>query len=192
MAAAAMAAALAGPASAQQGVELLDGPTTFSIDPAHTTILLSWDHLGLSTTFAVVREFEGTLSIDPENVEAAQLEVTMQLTSLDTLWQARTDDLVSENFFNVEQFPTATFTSTEVVRTGDTTAEVTGDFTLLGETYPLTLEVTFNQIIEQNDRVLAGFDAEAVVQRADLGVTRFAPAVGGEVTIRVSTELAAQ
>jgi len=189
--AAGLAAAFAAPSLGQEGLDLIEGPTTFDIDPAHTTILLSWDHNGLSTSFAAIREFEGTLTLDPANLEASELSVTMQVDSLDTFWQARTDDLVSENFFNVAEFPTATFESTEIVLTGDTTADVTGDFTLLGVTTPLTLQVEFNSVTQQENRLLVGFDAEAAIQRADYGVTRFAPAVGGEVTIRVSSELAA-
>ena len=189
LAATALAATLAAPVSAQEGMDLLTGPTTFEMDPSHSTILLSWDHQGFSTTYAVIREFETELTLDPENLENTELSATMHLDSLDSLWEARTADLESENFFNVEQFPAATFESTEVTRTGENTADVTGDFTLLGQTYPLTLAVTLNKVAEQDGRLRVGFDGEAAIQRADFGVTRFAPAVGGEVTIHISSEL---
>lgn len=179
-------------ASAQEGVELIDGPKTFAIDASHSSVLLSWSHLGLSTTHAVIRNFSGTLELDPANIADASLSVVFDLASIDSLFEARTTDLQSERFFNVAAFPEATFVSTEVVQTGDTTADVTGDFTVLGQTFPLTLAVTFNKAAMNNDALIVGFDADAVIRRADYGVTTLAEVVGPEITIAASTELRAQ
>jgi len=181
-----------GAASAQEGLDLLEGQKKFNIDPHHATILLSWNHVGLSTTYAVIREFEGTLDLDPAKVEDAKLSVSMKLGSLDTMQEKRTEDLQGERFFNVAKFPTATFESTSVKRTGDTTAEVTGDFTLMGQTKPLTLKVTYNKAAKNEEKLLVGFDAETVINRADYGVATLAPMVGPEVTVKVSTELLAE
>ncbi|MBP1884348.1 YceI family protein [Sinorhizobium mexicanum] len=180
-----------GAASAQEGIDLVNGQTKFDIDPHHATVLLAWNHVGMSTTYAVVREFEGTLDLDPAKVEDANLSVSLKLGSLDTMEQKRTEDLQGPRFFNVANFPTATFKSTSVKRTSDTTADVTGDFTLLGQTKPLTLKVKYNKASKNKDKLLVGFDAETVITRADYGVATLAPMVGPEVTVKISTELLA-
>lgn len=180
-----------GAASAQEGVDLLKGQTKFDIDPHHATVLLSWNHVGLSTTYAVIRDFQGTLEMDAAKVEDAKLSVSLKLGSLDTLEPKRTEDLQGPRFFNVANFPAATFKSTSVKRTSDTTAEVTGDFTLLGQTKPLTLKVKYNKASKNNEKLLVGFDAETVITRADYGVATLAPMVGPQVTVKISTELLA-
>jgi len=180
-----------GAAYAQESIDLLKGQTKFNIDPHHATVLLSWNHVGLSTTYAVIREFEGALELDPEKVEDAQLSVSLKLGSLDTLEKKRTEDLQGPRFFNVASFPTATFKSTSVKRTSDTTADVTGDFTLLGQTKPLTLKVKYNKASKSDEKLLVGFDAETVIPRADYGVAALTPMVGPQVTVKISTELLA-
>lgn len=176
-------------AVAQQGLDLLTEPMELEIGKEHTTILLSWNHSGFSTSTAVIRDFEGMVHLDPANIENSSVHVTMDIGSLDTFFQGRTDSLQSERFFNVAQFPEATFESTEVVKTGDTTADVKGNLTLLGMSYPLTLATTFNKAGDNMGAFIVGFDATATIARADYGLTDLATAVGTDVTIHVSTEL---
>ena len=66
---------------------------------------------------------------------------------------------------------------------------MTGDFTLLGVTKPLTLKVTFNKAAENMaKKYTTGFSAEGVVKRSDYGMTYAVPAVSDEVKLVISGE----
>jgi polyisoprenoid-binding protein YceI len=65
--------------------------------------------------------------------------------SVDTGFAARDKDLKGPMFFNSAQFPTMTFKSTRIVKTGAKTCDIRGNFTLLGVTKPVILKATFNR-----------------------------------------------
>ena len=86
-----------------------------------------------------------------------------------------------------------TFESTKVAPTGERTARVTGDLTLLGTTRPVTLDVTLNQIaphpVPSYEGVeTAGFSARGTLKRSEFGMDFLAPAVGDEVDLIFEVE----
>ena len=96
------------------------------------------------------------------------------------------EHLKSKDFFDVAQFPTMTFKSTKITKTGENTADVTGDLTIHGVTKPATLKVTHNKsgILPMNDKVyVAGFTATTTIKRSEFGMSFGIPMVGDDVTI---------
>ena len=96
----------------------------------------------------------------------------------------------NEDFFNVEKFPTMTFKSTNIEITGENTANITGDLTILDTTKPVTLDVTHNKsgVHPFNGEFVAGLSATTTVKRSDFGMTYGLPAVGDDVEIRLEVE----
>ncbi len=190
--AAGLALAAAMPASAQAA-------DTYVFDPSHTYIGFVVDHLGFSQVRGRFASFDGTLVLDTENLEAAELSVTIDTASVDTGWAERDDHLRDDDFFDVEAHPAATFVSTAVTQTGENTLAVTGDFTLLGVTQPITLDVTVNRIGEhpfQDDVTVAGFSAVSTIRRSDFGMDAFVAAaddpstgVGDEISLVIEAEM---
>ncbi|MEO1020042.1 MAG: YceI family protein [Pseudomonadota bacterium] len=167
-------------------------PERYTFDNAHTDILFFISHFGFSTMQGEFIEYEGELILDEENPELSSISVTINTESLDTDHAKRDEHLKSADFFNVTEHPTITFDSTNVNVIGDNQAEVTGELTILGETRPVTLNVSLNAM--GNSPVMpevhvVGFDAETTINRLDFGMETFAPAIGEEVEIRISTEL---
>jgi polyisoprenoid-binding protein YceI len=165
----------------------------FAIDMAHTAIVFEVDHLGFSDTIGRFNEAEGVVSIDRENPANSEVEVTIQAASLDTNHAKRDEHLRGADFFNVAEYPTISFTSTDVEVTGENTAQVTGDFTMLGVTKPVTLDVTLNALkahpLPQYKGVMtAGFSATGTIRRSDFGMGAYVPAVGDEVAIVLEVE----
>jgi polyisoprenoid-binding protein YceI len=80
------------------------------------------------------------------------------------------------------------FVSTEVTRTGNNTAKVTGNLTMHGITRPAVLNVTFNGAGPNSfSKVLTlGFKADGVVKRSDFGMGKYVPIVSDETTITIS------
>lgn len=161
---------------------------TYAFDPAHTDIVFFVDHLGYSDTIGRFNRANGTVTLDEETLENSAIEVTIEAASLDTNHVQRDAHLKSADFFNVQEFPEITFTSTSVEPTGERTAAVTGDLTLLGTTRPVTLEVTLNQLaphpVPAYDGVTtAGFSARGTIRRSDFGMDFLAPSVGDEIEL---------
>jgi polyisoprenoid-binding protein YceI len=162
----------------------------YALDPDHAILLWKVDHLGFSTFVGRFDRLEGSLDFDPEAPEAAALEVVVDMTSVSTHVPSLTDDLRSSTWFDTERFPEARFVSRSVTVTGPARGAVTGDLTLVGETQPVTFDVTFNGGATNilTGRYTLGFSASAVIDRSEFGLATFVPAVGREVTLEIHAE----
>jgi polyisoprenoid-binding protein YceI len=171
---------------------------TFSIDKDHSEAAFQIRHL-ISKVRGRFTDFEGIIAIDEEHPERSSVGATIRVESIDTSQPDRDKHLRSADFFSVEQFPTLTFTSTRVAKTGADTFQVTGDLTIRGVTRPAILPVQFLGIAKDpwgNER--AGFEAELRINRKDFGLTWNAALetggvlLGDEVTISLSIEAVAK
>lgn len=163
---------------------------TYTLDPTHTTVIWNANHFGYSKPHGLFPLVEGTLQLDEANPEASTLEVTVPTTKLTTGIEKFDAHLKNADFFNVEKFPTATFKSTKVEKTGDKTAKVTGDLTLVGVTKPVTLDVTFNQKMANpmSQKETVGFSATGTIKRSDFGINYALPHVSDEVPLVIEAE----
>lgn len=161
-------------------------------DKSHTHILYEVNHLGYSNNIGEFLEFDGSVTIDRDNPANSSVTVTIDATSLDSGFPARDQHVLNQDFLDVTNHPEITFTSTAVNPTSDTTADVTGDLTILGVTRPVTLDVTLRGEGPNpfTGTPIMGFTASAVIDRTDFGITYAPePIVGHEVMIRIETEL---
>ena len=163
---------------------------TYKLDPKHTNVLASWNHLGFSTPSVNFGNVDGTLVYDADKVSASSVQVTLPLKGLSALTENFYDHLTSEGWFDAAQFPEATFKSTKVESAGQGKLKVTGDLTIKGITKPVVLDVVLNKAGEHpmSKRAAIGFNATATVKRSDFGMGKMAPAISDEVTLRITTE----
>jgi len=163
----------------------------YRLDPAHSKITWSVDHLGFSTYVGQFSKVEGMVSLDPKAVGASKLDVTIDANSVGTLNPALDAHLKTADFLDTAKFPIATFKATKITATGARTADITGDLTLHGVTRPVTVAATFNQGgVNPMDRTYSlGFAGKATLKRTDFGITTYAPALGDEVTLTLEAEL---
>jgi polyisoprenoid-binding protein YceI len=163
---------------------------TYALDPAHGKITWSLNHLGFSTYTGQFANVMGTLVLNPRDIAKTTLTATVAIDSIGTLNPKLDGELKSAEFLNEAKFPTATFTSTKVVRTGAKTAEVYGTLTLLGVTKPQTLNVTFN-LAGTNPIVKVyevGFQGHAILKRSEFGLKTYIPYIGDDVTLDIEGE----
>jgi polyisoprenoid-binding protein YceI len=163
---------------------------TYSLDPSHGKITWSLSHLGFSTYTGQFSDVTGTLVLDPKAIAKTTLNVSVDISSIGTLNPVLDTELKSDKFFNAAKFPTATFVSTKVIRTGKTTADVDGELTLLGVTKPQVLKVTFNlggtnPIVKVYE---LGFEGHAVLKRSEFGLSAYVPYVGDTVSLDLEGE----
>jgi len=166
---------------------------TFKIDSTHTSFAVLINHLGYSTTPCKFNQFEGEFTFSEANLAANAIKLTIRTASIDTNDKPRDHHLRSPDFFNVAEFPTMTFVSTRVDKTGDKTGKVTGNLTLLGVTKPITLDVTFNKLaphpLPRYNKVLpAGFSARGTLKRSEWDMKFGVPNLGDDVQRIIEVE----
>ena len=181
----ALTAALAAPAMAE--------PARYELDPEHTTVAFLVDHVGYAATLGQFAEVEGTFTYDEETQELSELSVTVTTASVTTLHEARDAHVRSDDFLGVEAYPQMTFRADGGTPQDEASGTVTGELTLLGETRPLTLEVTLNKAGEYpfgHGRFVLGVSARAAIDRSDFGMTYGVEngLVGDRVEIVIETE----
>ncbi len=162
----------------------------YDLDKPHTQILFFVDHLGFSKSEGEFLDYEGHFLFNRSEPEKSSVEVTIQTASLDMGDEKWDEHMKGADFFNVEKFPAMTFKSTNIKVTGENTAEITGDLTLLGVTKPVTLNVHYNNSGKHafSGKYVSGFSATAKLKRSDFGMTYGLPLVGDEVDIRLEVE----
>ncbi|MDU9003911.1 YceI family protein [Sedimentitalea todarodis] len=165
-------------------------PETYTLDPSHSQVLFSYNHLGYSTTWGMFSGFEGKISFDTETPEASSVEVSMPVTSMLTGWEDRFKHFMSPDFFDASDAEMVTFASTGIEVTGENTALITGDLTLNGVTKEIVLDAKLNQagMHPMANTPWAGFDATTQLIRSDYNLGKFAPFVSDEVELKISVE----
>lgn len=170
--------------------------TTWTIDPAHTLIEFSTKHMMFTTVKGRFAGIDGTITLDEVNPDQSSAQAVVDATSVDTRAEQRDVHLKSADFFDVEKYPTITFTSTRVEVEGNEHAKVTGDLTIKDAARPVTLDVTLNGYGKNPyGQEIAGFTAETTINRKDFGLNwNVALEAGGMLvgdTIKISLEIQA-
>ncbi|OWU78064.1 hypothetical protein ATO3_03655 [Marinibacterium profundimaris] len=193
--------ATAGAATAQEApqIERSFPAQSFTLDPAHASVIFSVNHIGFSNYTAGFDDISAILVLDPDAPETSLLEVTIDIASLDLPHppEGFREMLLSPDWLDAAANPRMTYISDTITLTGEDTATITGDLTLRGITAPVTLAATYNggwgkQPFEPHARV--GFSASGTLNRSDFGLTTGLPpagsdfGVGDTVTLTIETE----
>ena len=195
-------ALLAGPALFAQGAPQIPGARdparvtagTYAADASHSLIAFEVNHFGFNDYYGIFGDVAGTLTIDPANIAAAKVDVTIPVASVTTASKGLTEHLLragkdgaKPDFFGPAPAP-ARFVSTKVERTGDMTASITGNLTLNGITKEVTFEAEFTGAGDNpfNKKATIGFEAETEIKRSDFGVNYAIPFVSDEVELDIS------
>lgn len=146
--------------------------TTWTIDPLHSEVQFKVKHLMVSTVTGLFSTYEGKLDMVGDDFEDAKITFSADVDSISTGNEQRDGHLKSPEFFDAEQFPKLTFTSTDMKKTGDDTYQLVGDLTLHGVTKPVTLKVEYGgQMQDFYGQTKAGFELTGVIKRKEFGLT---------------------
>jgi len=162
----------------------------YQIDPNHTQVEYTYNHLGFSHITGHLNRVEGDFLFDAKDPTKSSIQVHVPISSITVGVPDLDKELVGATFFEADKFPLASFQSTAVTSTGANKLAVTGDLTIHGVTKPVTLDVTVNKIGTHPMRGVpaAGFDATATIKRSDFGVALYVPNVSDEVTLHITME----
>jgi polyisoprenoid-binding protein YceI len=168
-------------------------PTSYSVDPAHSSIVFTVRHL-VTEVEGRFRNFEGSINWDASNPRASTVNFVVKSDSIFTDNDKRDGHLKSPDFFDVAKYPTLEFHSKKVTPRGKDTLEVVGQMTIHGVTKPMMVTVTkLGSAVGPNGEV-AGFRTEFSVNRKDYGVIwnktldSGSTMLGEDVAVRVLVE----
>jgi len=165
---------------------------TYTVDPSHTRLGFTARHAMVTNVKGSFGEFDGTVVIDAANPANSSATLTIQVASVTTGSADRDGHLRSGDFFDVETYPTWTFTSTSVedVDREAGTFVLVGDLTIRAITRPVRIDVTFDRSAKDPfGNVRAGFEAKAVVNRKHWDLTWNAALETGGVLVSEKIKL---
>ena len=170
----------------------LAAPVTYKVDADHSGVGFSIRHF-VTNVSGRFKDFDGTIVQDKDNPAGSKVEFTVQAASIDTDNADRDNHLRSADFFDVEKFPTLSFTSTQVKALDKDTLEVTGDLTIHGVTKRVTIPVDFLGTVKMPNGEKAGFETQFTVNRKDYDIVwnrvmDAGPILGDDVKVTINVE----
>jgi polyisoprenoid-binding protein YceI len=167
---------------------------TYATDPGHSLVGWRANHFGFNDYFGIFGDVTGTLVLDPANLGATTVDVTIPVASVTTASAGLTAHLTragqnggNPDFFGPAPAP-ARFVSTAVHSTGATTAHIMGDLTLNGQTHPVMISAEFVGAGTHpfNQKVTVGFEGTTTINRSEWGLGGFIPLVSDAVDLTIS------
>lgn len=173
--------------------------TTWVIDPTHSEVQFKVKHLVISTVTGYFKSFEGKAVTEDDTFENAQIEFSLDVSSIDTNQEQRDGHLKSGDFFDAEGHPTITFRSTSFKNTGGEEYKLIGDLTIRDVTKPVALDVEFGgTATDFYGNLKAGFEISGKISRQEFGLTwsgiteAGTIVVGDDVKLHINAQLAKQ
>ena len=111
----------------------------WNIDKSHSELGFAVKHMMISTVRGKFSSFDADVQLDPAKLEGATVTARVDAASIDTNEPKRDAHLRSADFLDVEKYPTLTFTSTKVTRSGDE-LEVSGNLKIKDQEHAITLK----------------------------------------------------
>ena len=156
---------------------------TYAIDVSHTRVGFAVRHMAVSKVRGEFKDFSGTLEL-AENPADSKINVTIQAVSVDTHDENRDNHLRTNDFFDAENFPVWTFTSTAIRPRSADEWDVDGDLTIRGVTKQVTLDATLEGVVNDPYGLhRVGFSATTSIVRDDFGVSFNAALETGGVVV---------
>jgi polyisoprenoid-binding protein YceI len=147
------------------------GAKAYAVSKTYTTLSFTATKWMVFKEEGLFQDFSGTLICSPQDPAKCEIDVTVQAASLDTRSSGRDKVLRSDDFFDVEKFPTLSFRGTGVKTTGKDTYDVAGDLSIHGITKHITVPVKMIGVrVMPGIGDFAGFESTFNIDRRDFGV----------------------
>ena len=160
---------------------------SYTIEPTHTLIGWRVNHFGFNDYFGLFGDPSGTLELDKAKLSNSRVEIELPIKNLFTASAKLTENMLGDEFFKADKYPTARFVSTKVKAKGNA-AKIEGKLTMLGVTKSITLDAKLGGAGTNaySGKENVGFHATATLKRSDFGMVYGLPMVGDEVTLDIS------
>jgi len=170
---------------------------SWQIDTHHSEIAFKVRHLMISNVSGIFTDYKGTVDFNETDPAKSAVAVEINPASINTRDPGRDGHLTSPDFFDVAQYPTITFKSTNIAVIDVKNGNVTGDLTMHGVTKPVTLKVEYMGKVKNpaSGLITAAFNATTKINRKDWDLSwnmvleAGGMAVGDEISISIDAEL---
>lgn len=176
-------------ATEQSSTFVADIAGDYVLDPSHSRLGFSARHAMVTKVRGSFDEFEGTAHIDTATPANSKVDVTIQAASVTTGNEQRDGHLKTPDFFDIANYPTITFVSTDVERDGSEWA-ITGDLTINGVTRPVTID--FEETGSAKDpygNTRIGFEGDTTIDRTEWNLSFNAALETGGVLVSEKVKL---
>ncbi len=145
----------------------------YEVDPTHTNIIFKIRHGSVSNFYGRFNLTQGTIHFDKDDFTKSNMNLVVQMNSIDTHNRTRDGHLKGSDFFNVRQFDEAKFESTGITENEDGTYEIEGKFTLQGKTTVIKAQLLDIRTGVFNNFDVIGVEARFSIKRSDYGITKY-------------------
>jgi polyisoprenoid-binding protein YceI len=158
---------------------------TYKVDPVHSNAVFRIKHANAAPFWGLFRAPTGSFTLAGDK---SSFKIEIPVDNVYTGNEKRDAHLKSPDFFNSKQYPTITFTSKSVKKSGDK-LEASGDLTIHGVTKPVTVAIEQTGTGEFPPGVKrAGVEATLVVKMTDFEIKGMPGALSDEVRVIVGLE----
>ena len=172
--------------------------TKWALDPTHSEVLFKVKHLVISTVTGSFKVFDGSFETENDDFSNAQIDFSLDVSSIDTNQAQRDIHLKSPDFFDAEKYPKMAFSSTSFTKDGDDYV-LQGHLTIKDVTKPTKLNVEFGgTATDFYGSEKAGFEINGKISRKEFGLTwdaiteAGAIVVGDEIKLNINVQFAKQ
>jgi len=163
----------------------------WTIDPTHSEVGFKVKHMMFTNVKGLFNDYSADIDFN-DDLKDANLQFEAKINSIFTNNADRDNHLKSADFFDVDQYPTLNFKSTNIQGNGSE-YEITGDLTIKGITKPVTLNAEFSGLMTDpwgNTKV--GLNLDGKINRKDFGLTYNAALETGGVLVGEDVKLNAE
>lgn len=140
----------------------------WSVDTTHSKVQFSVKHMVIAQVTGEFNKYDLSINKMNGDFESAEVELTIDTSTVNTGIEDRDKHLKSSDFFDVEKFPKMYFKSTDIKKIDDETYKMTGNLTIKNVTKPVELTVTYGgQIVDPWGNIRAGYNIEGTINRFD-------------------------
>jgi polyisoprenoid-binding protein YceI len=195
------AAASAGGSTAPAGLSVpapaVPQVSKWVLDPENSSVGFVCKHV-LSSVRGMFPMPSGSVTLDEATPGNSRINATLDASLITTGVEERDTHLKSSDFFNVAEYPTIAFVSTNVTRSNASSYSAAGNLSMHGVTRPVTLAFTVSAPFEHAGGIRRGIEATTSVNRKDFGLVWEFPGegpgvvVGDEIKVTIDAELVLQ
>lgn len=144
---------------------------SYEMDQAHSQVSFKIRHLAVANVRGIFRDVNASIFLDPADITTLTTEATIAVAGIDTRNEDRDNDLRSDNFFDVANFPEMKFASTGVSDVADDgTFKLHGQLTIRDVTRDVVLDAEMSGPIVNRGQERIGFVATTRIDRFDYGL----------------------
>lgn len=154
---------------------LANAAESYKIHEDHTWVTFSISHAGWANARGMFHDVSGDITFDKDDVTNSSVSVVIASESLDTNSEQRDRDMGGADFLNMAEFPEITFDSTRIEQTGDRTAVIYGEMTMVGVSREIALDAVWNKEMAlpwDATVIKTGFSATATINGVDFGMNK--------------------